>query len=284
MLGRQLATLADLVRDGHFAGIHLEGPFLSPAQPGAHEPGLLRQPDPASVQQLITAGRGALTVVTLAPELPGAEAAIAQFLEAGVRVAFGHTDADQDVAAAALDAGASVTTHLFNAMRSIHHRKPGPIPRLLADPRVSVELIADGFHVHPDVLRMAVAAAGPDRVMLVTDAMAASGMPDGEFRLGGRSVDVREGQARLLTDDGTPGTIAGSTLTMAGAFRVMTGIIGDIPTVAALASTNAARRYGLSDVGRIEAGGRADLCVVDDQGDLQRVMRGGQWLPAAEPR
>ena len=109
-------------------------------------------------------------------------------------------------------------------------------------------------------------------------------MPDGEFRLGGRSVDVRDGQARLLTEDGTPGTIAGSTLTMAGAFRVMTGIIGDIPTVAALASTNAARRYGLSDVGRIEAGGRADLCVVDDQGDLQRVMRGGQWLPAAEPR
>ena len=284
VLGRQLATLADLVEDGHFAGIHLEGPFLSSAQPGAPDPSLLRLPDPATVEQLVTAGRGALTVVTLAPELPGADAAIARLLDAGVHVAFGHTDADEDTAAAALDAGASVATHLFNAMRSIHHRRPGPIPRLLADPRVSVELIADGFHVHPDVLRMAVAAAGPDRVMLVTDAMAASGMPDGQFRLGGRAVRVQQGQARLLTDDGTPGAIAGSTLTMAEAFRVMTAVTGDIPTVAALASTNAARRFGLADVGRIEPGCRADLCVVDDQGVLLRVMRAGQWLPAPEPR
>ena len=282
-LCRQLETLADLVDDGHFAGIHLEGPFLSPAQPGAHDPALLRAPDPVTVEQLIAAGRGALTMITLAPELPGAGVAIAQLLDAGVRVAFGHTDADQDTAAAAVDAGASVVTHLFNAMRGIHHRQPGPIPRLLIDERVSVEMIADGFHLHPDVLRLALAAAGPDRVMLVTDAMAASGMPDGEFRLGGREVRVRQGQARLVSDDANPGPIAGSTLTMAGAFRVMTAITGDIPTVAALASTNPARRFGLAEVGRIEPGCRADLCVVDDQGVLQRAMKAGQWLsrPAA---
>ena len=282
VLVRQLATLAELAEDGHFAGIHLEGPFLSPAQPGAHDATLLRTPDPATVDQLIAAARGTLTVITLAPELPGADAAITQLLDAGVWVAIGHTDADQDAAAAALDAGATVTTHLFNAMRSIHHRRPGPIPRMLADSRVNVELIADGFHVHPDVLRMAVDAAGADRVMLVTDAMAASGMPDGEFRLGGRAVQVRQGQVRLLTDDGSPGTIAGSTLTMAEAFRVMTAVTGDIPTVAGLAATNAARHFGLPGVGRIEPGCRADLCVVDDHGVLQRVMRAGQWRASSE--
>jgi N-acetylglucosamine-6-phosphate deacetylase len=284
VLCRQLTTLADLVEDGHLAGIHLEGPFLSPAQPGAHDTALLRLPDPATVEQLVTAGRDALTVVTVAPELPGADAAIGQLLDAGVRVAIGHTDADQHAAAAALDAGATVVTHLFNAMRGIHHREPGPIPRLLSDERVSVELIADGFHVHPDVLRLALAAAGPERVILVTDAMAAAGMPDGKFRLGGRAVRVRQGQARLTNDDGSPGPIAGSTLTMAGAFRVMTAITGDIPTVAALASTNAARRFGLADVGRIEPGRRADLCIVDDQGVLQRVLRAGAWLPPPDSR
>ena len=284
LLCRQLKTLADVVEDGHFAGIHLEGPFLSPAQPGAHDPTLLREPDPATVEQLITAGRGALMVITLAPELPGADAAIRQLLDANVRVAFGHTDADQPAAVKALDAGASVATHLFNAMRGIHHREPGPIPFLLTDDRMNVELIADGFHVHPDVLRLALAAGGPNRVMLVTDAMAASGMPDGEFRLGDRAVRVRDGQARLVTDDGKPGSIAGSTLTMARAFAVMTAITGDIPTVAGLASTNAARHYELADAGRIEPGCRADLCVVDDQGGLQRVMRDGQWLPRPESR
>jgi len=284
VLCRQLETLADLVDDGYFAGIHLEGPFLSPAQPGAHDTALLRLPDPATLEQLISASRGTLRVVTLAPELPGADAAIQQLLDAEVRVAIGHTDADRQVAAAAAEAGASVVTHLFNAMRGIHHREPGPIPHLLTDDRTNVELIADGFHLHPDVLRMSLAAAGPERVMLVSDAMAASGMPDGEFQLGGRAVRVRDGQARLITDDSEPGTIAGSTLTMARAFQVMTAITGDIPTVAALASTNAARHYGLADAGRVQAGGRADLCVVDDRGLLQRVMRAGQWLPPSDPR
>jgi N-acetylglucosamine-6-phosphate deacetylase len=169
-------------------------------------------------------------------------------------------------------------------MRGIHHRDPGPIPHLLTDDRINVELIADGFHLHPDVLRMALAAAGPHRVMLVTDAMAASGMPDGDFRLGGRAVQVRDGQARLVTDDGQPGSIAGSTLTMARAFSVMTAITGDIPIVAGLASSNAARHYGLADAGRIEPGARADLCVVDDHGVLHRVMRAGQWLPTPDER
>ena len=278
VLCRQIATLAGLVADGYFAGIHLEGPFLSAAERGAHDPAQLRPLDPAGVDSLLTAGRGALSMITIAPELPGALAAISRFTEAGVQVAIGHTDADHDTVAAALDAGASVATHLFNAMRAIHHREPGPIPVLLTDPRVSVELIVDGFHLHPEIVRMAVAAAGRERTVLVTDAMVAAGMPDGEFVLGGLQVDVRAGRARLIEATGRPGSIAGSTLTMAEAFRLMTGIVGDVETVAAMAATNAARQFGLSDVGRIAAGCRADLCVVDNAGVLQRVMHAGRWL------
>lgn len=278
VLCRQLSTLADLADDGQFAGIHLEGPFLSAKRAGAHEPSLLRPPDPAVVERLLSAGRGHVAMVTLAPELPGALDAIRQLRAAGVTVAVGHTDADDETVATALDAGANVGTHVFNAMPSIHHRQPGPVPRLLTDPRVGVELIADGFHLHPEVLRMAASAAGPERTVLVTDAMAAAGMPGGQFRLGGLEVTVSDGMARLTAPDNS-GAIAGSTLTMADAFRCMTAVVRDVAAVAALASTNAVRRFGLDDVGRIEAGCRADLCVVDDSGTLQRVMRSGQWLP-----
>jgi N-acetylglucosamine-6-phosphate deacetylase len=278
VLCRQLATLADLVDDGHLAGIHLEGPFLSERQRGAHDPTLLRAPDPDCVEQLVQAGRGRLAMVTLAPELPGAVPAISQLIREGVRVAVGHSGADERTLAAALEAGATVATHLFNAMPAIHHRRPGPVPRLLTDARVGIELIADGFHVHPDVLELAVLAAGRDRVILVTDAMAAAGMSDGDYALGALDVRVREGRARLVGPDGSAGSIAGSTLTMAGAFELMTRIVGDIATVADMASTNAARRFDLSEVGVIGPGHRADLCVVDGAGALQRVMHGGRWL------
>jgi N-acetylglucosamine-6-phosphate deacetylase len=223
-------------------------------------------------------------MITIAPELPGAISAIRQFTDAGVHVAIGHTDADHRTVATALDAGANVATHVFNAMRRMHHREPGPIPVLLTDRRVSVELIVDGFHLHSEIVRMAAAAAGHQRTILITDAMTAAGMADGEFKIGGLRVRVRDGAARLLNADGRPGSLAGSTLTMSGAFHGMTSIIGEIDTVAVMASTNAARHLGLREVGRIEAGCRADLCVVDDQGVLQRVMQAGRWLtesPAA---
>ncbi|MGI3784250.1 MAG: N-acetylglucosamine-6-phosphate deacetylase, partial [Janthinobacterium lividum] len=178
-LAASLDVLGDLVEDGHLAGVHLEGPFLSPRQPGAHEPGLLREPEPGTVERLLAAGRGHLRMITIAPELPGGLDAVRRFVDAGVRVAVGHTAADDDTVARALDAGADVGTHVFNAMRPIHHRRPGPVPRLLTDSRVAAELIADGFHVEEEVLRMALAAGGPDGVVLVTDAMVAAGMPDG---------------------------------------------------------------------------------------------------------
>ncbi len=275
----QLDVLADLVETGELAGIHLEGPFLSPGQQGAHEPSLLRPPHPAAVDRLVEAGRGALRMVTLAPELRGGLDAVRRFVAAGVRVAVGHTEADDDTVAAALDAGADVGTHVFNAMRPVHHRRPGPVPRLLTDPRVAAELIADGFHVDREVLRMAIAAAGPDGVVLVTDAMVAAGMPDGGYALGGLEVRVTDGQARLVGADGTPGSIAGSTLTTGSAFALVAALT-DIPTAARLAATNPGRHHGL-DAGLLAPGRGADLCVVDDDGALVRVMRRGRWLDAA---
>jgi N-acetylglucosamine-6-phosphate deacetylase len=274
----QLAVLAPLVRRGDLAGIHLEGPFLSSARRGAHDVALLLDPTSELVERLLVAGDGAVTMVTLAPERPGALAAIRRLAEAGVVAAVGHTDADAAVVRQALDAGATVATHLFNAMPPIHHRDPGPVPLLLTDPRCWVELIADGVHLHPDVVRMALEAAGPDRTVLVTDATPAAGAGDGDYRLGARAVRVAQGQARLLEPNGRPGALAGSTLTMADAFAFVVGLGVGIPGAARMAATTPALAHGLVEVGRIEVGCRADLCVVDDDGRLLRVMRAGAWV------
>lgn len=274
----QLRTLAPLVHAGGLAGVHLEGPFLSPARKGAHTEALLTPPTPAAVDRLLEAADGTLAMVTVAPELPGALETTARLVAAGVAVAIGHTDGDETDVRRALDAGASVATHLFNAMRPIHQREPGPVPVLLDDERAMVELIGDGFHVHPDVVRMAVAAAGLDRVALVTDAMVATGMPDGGYTLGGLDVVVRRGEARLVAEDGSPGSIAGSTLTMAAGFAFLVGIGLSVPGAAWLAASTPARRHGLDGVGVIEVGAAADLCVVDDAGRLSRVLQRGVWV------
>lgn len=277
----QIATLAPLVESGELAGIHLEGPFLSADRRGAHQSDLLRAPDADLVDRLLDAGRGTIAMITIAPELPGGLAAIERVAEAGVVAAVGHTDADEHVIARALDAGATVATHLFNAMRPVHHRTPGPVPRLLSDDRAVVELICDGFHLHRDVVALAVAAAGPDRVALVTDAMLAAGAPDGSYRLGRLEVAVTDGQARLVEADGSLGSIAGSTLTMARAFAYVVGTGQSVPDVARMAATTPARRHRLDAVGEIRVGARADLCVVDDHGRLQRVMHRGRWVDPA---
>ncbi|GAA1427211.1 N-acetylglucosamine-6-phosphate deacetylase [Microlunatus lacustris] len=274
----QIETLVPLVRTGELAGLHLEGPFLSPAKKGAHTASLLVPPTPEAVDRLLEVADGTLAMVTIAPELPGALDAIARFVGGGVTVAVGHTDGDETDARRALDAGATVATHLFNAMRPIHHREPGPVPVLLGDERVMVELIGDGFHLHRDVVRMAVDAAGLDRVALVTDAMVATGMPDGGYTLGGLDVVVRHGEARLVETDGSPGSIAGSTLTMAAGFAFLVSLGMSIPGAAHLAASTPARRHGLSGVGTVEVGAAADLCVVDDAGLLQRVLQNGSWV------
>jgi N-acetylglucosamine-6-phosphate deacetylase len=270
---RELALLVD---DGRLAGIHLEGPWLSPRRSGAHQPGALTHPTPGAIEKLLTAGGGAVRMVTLAPELPGGLDAVGRLADAGVLVAIGHTDATYDEARAALDAGARLGTHLFNAMRPLHHRDPGPVGALLDAP-VDVELIADGVHLHPAVLRT-VFAAKPGRCILVTDAMAAAGAPDGDYRLGPMAIEVRDGVARLADGSGD-GAIAGSTLTMDAAVRFAVRSAGlSLLDVVRAASTTPAAAWGLDDVGSIEAGRRADLVVLDDRLEVVRVMRAGAWL------
>jgi N-acetylglucosamine-6-phosphate deacetylase len=274
-LAAAVAELAELVTDGVLAGIHLEGPFLSEARCGAHDPALLRPPEPEVVDALLRAGRGAVRMVTLAPELEHGIDAVRRVVDAGAIAAVGHTDASYDETRAAVNAGATVATHLFNAMRPLHHRDPGPIPALLEDRRVAVELVCDGVHVHPAVVRMAVAAAGADRVALVTDAMDAAGNGDGDYVLGDLAVNVSDGVARLV--DG--GTIAGSTLTMDAAFRFVVEAGSSVPDAAVMASTTPARLLGLDDqVGSLAAGLDADLVVLDDTFALQDVMVKGAWL------
>lgn len=270
-----IGELARLVQDGRLAGVHLEGPWLSPHRSGAHQPGSLTTPDPGSVDALLAAGDGAVRMVTLAPELPGGIDAVGRLVDAGVLAAIGHTDATYDEARAALDAGARLGTHLFNAMRPLHHRDPGPVGALLDSP-VDVELIADGVHLHPAVLRT-VFAAKPGRCILVTDAMAGAGAADGDYALGQMAVEVRDGVARLADGSGS-GAIAGSTLTMDAAVRFAVATAGlPLLDVVHAASTAPARAWGLADVGALEAGRRADLVVLDEGLEVVRVMRAGVW-------
>ena len=273
-LERHVSVLADLVEDGVLAGIHLEGPWLSPAHRGAHDPALLRPPERDDVQRLLTAGRGAIRMVTIAPELDGGIDAVRAIVDAGAIAAVGHTDATYDQTRAALDAGATVATHLFNAMRPVHHREPGPIIALLEDPRARVELIADGVHLHPAALRHAAGAAGPTRTMLVTDAMAAAGAPDGDYRLGSLDVQVTAGVARLTAG----GAIAGSTLTMDAAFRYAVTTAGmSLPDAVRATSATPAQALGLAGAG-LRAGERADLVILDPALAVTRVMRAGAWV------
>ena len=272
----QIGRLRPLVESGELAGIHLEGPFLSEAKKGAHNPALLIDPAPEHVEAILRASGGSVRSVTLAPERTHGIDATRRFTDAGVAVAFGHSDADDTLTRGCLDAGAAVVTHLFNAMRPIHHRDPGPIPLLLDDPRPMVELICDGTHLHPDVIAMAIDAAGIHRVALVTDAMSATGQSDGDYGLGSLRVAVRGGVAKILQADGTLGAIAGSTLTMAAAVAYVVGHVGrEVGEAAIMAATTPARRFGLDQVGQLAPGRRADLCVLDDDGVLQKVMRHG---------
>ena len=278
-LERQLTVLRGLVEAGELAGIHLEGPFLAEEKKGAHDPALLRDPDPECVERLIAAGGPALKMITLAVERTHGEAATRRFTEAGVKVAFGHSNADAAVTRDSLDWGVCIVTHLFSAMNPIHHRKPGPVPVLLTDDRCMVELICDGIHHAPVIARMSIEAAGIDRVAMVTDAMSATGKGDGRYILGELDVDVLDGTARLVTTDGTPGAIAGSTLTMAKAFHFLVNEVGcTIEEAAIMTSTTPARWHGLEDVGELEVGRWADVCLVDDEGTLQGVIRRGERI------
>jgi N-acetylglucosamine-6-phosphate deacetylase len=275
-LARDVAALAELVDEGMLAGLHLEGPFLSGARCGAHDPRLLRDPRPDVLDMLLRAGRGAVRMVTLAPELDGGIAAVRHLVDAGVTAAVGHTDAAYHTARDAFAAGATVATHLFNAMRPIHHREPGPITAALEDDRVTVELINDGVHLHDAVVRTVFGAVGAHRVALITDAISAAGLPDGTFRLGPMRVRVEAGVARLADSD----AIAGSTLTLDVALRraVLDHGLSIVDVSAALSGTPA-RLLGMDEqVGSVRPGKRADLVVLDADLAVVGVMARGQWI------
>ncbi|WP_405801788.1 N-acetylglucosamine-6-phosphate deacetylase [Streptomyces halstedii] len=275
-LARQAGMLSELVDQGELAGIHFEGPFISPCRKGAHSEALLRDPDPAEVRKLVDAARGTAKMVTLATELPGGIESVRLLAEHGVIAAVGHTDATYEQTVAAIEAGATVATHLFNAMPALGHRAPGPIAALLEDERVTVELINDGTHLHPAALELAYHHAGAGRVALITDAMDAAGSADGDYLLGPLGVVVKDGVARLV--DG--GSIAGSTLTLDTAFRRAV-TVDKIPVedVVRSISANPARLLGLDDrVGSLEPGKDADLVVLDEDFTLKGVMRRGAWI------
>ncbi|WKD34015.1 N-acetylglucosamine-6-phosphate deacetylase [Streptomyces xanthophaeus] len=275
-LARRAGLLAELTQAGEIAGIHFEGPFINPCRKGAHKEDLLRDPDPAEVRKLIDAAHGAARMFTLATELPGGLDSVRLLAEHGVIAAIGHTDATYEQTRAAIDAGATVATHLFNAMPPLAHREPGPIAALLEDERITVELINDGTHLHPAALELAFHHAGAHRVALITDAMDAAGFGDGTYHLGPLEVEVKHGVARLVEG----GSIAGSTLTLDTAFkRSVTLDKLPVESVVQAISANPAKLIGLYDeIGSLEPGKYADLVVLDAAFDVTAVMRRGEWI------
>ncbi|WP_147525092.1 N-acetylglucosamine-6-phosphate deacetylase [Cellulomonas timonensis] len=292
--------LADLVDEGEIIGIHLEGPFLSARRCGAQDPGAMTPGDAGLVREVAVAARGGLATMTVAPEAPGVvdggDDAVAALVRAGALPSFGHTDASAEqvdagvVRARALLAGhvgalsaRPTATHLFNGMRPPHHRDAGPVAACLAAAargELVVELVADGVHLDAATVRAVFDLVGPGAVALVTDAMAATGMPDGDYELGALAVRVQGGVARLASPDGVDGdgggAIAGGTAHLLDVVRAT--VLGGVRLVDAVlaAATTPAEVLGRPDLGALEAGRRADVLVVDDDLRPVRVRRAGR--------
>jgi N-acetylglucosamine-6-phosphate deacetylase len=266
------AVSIDAVPGARILGAHLEGPFLSPERAGAHPRGYLRTPDLDVLASFLVAG-GAVTTMTIAPELPGAAETVDALLERGVVVSLGHTDATAPVAQAAFDQGATTVTHLFNAMRPLGHRDPGVAGVALARPDVVVQLIADGVHVAPEVI-LATWRAARGRLALVSDVTAAGGLGDGTFRLGTQEVVVESGVSRLAD-----GTLAGAVRPLAWGLRMLIEL--GVPIVEAVDAVTRVpgRVVGRDDAGVLRPGGPADVAVLDDDFAVATVLLGGLPLP-----
>jgi N-acetylglucosamine-6-phosphate deacetylase len=243
--------------DPAIVGVHLEGPWLSELRRGAQDAAALRAPDPGELAALVAAGP--VRLVSLAPELPGALALIERIVEAGAVAGLAHTDATYEQAVAAIDAGARHAVHVFNGMRPLDHREPGVIGAVLDHEAVTAEVIADGHHVHPAAVRLLVRTKGARATVLVTDAIEAAGLPDGDYRLGSEPVQVRDGRAVTAS-----GRLAGSTLTMDAAVRNACAWGIPLADALAMAATTPAAVLGLPK-GRIAPGYDADLAVLDTE-------------------
>lgn len=265
-----LKTVHDMMPDRpDILGAHLEGPFLAMPRKGAHDPNCLVDPTPDLVSRMLDAADGCLRQITIAPELPHGIDAIRRFFLAGVVPAVGHCDADYQTARKGFDAGAGIMTHMFNAMNGLHHRDPGPIPAAVEDPRVTIELINDGFHVQDPMVKLGFGLA-PHRIAFVTDAMAATDCPDGHYLLGALDVDVRDGHARLASN----GAIAGSTLLLEKAVSRAVLELGISPVDAVEAATlTPARAFGFDrrndvtgfPIGLLAPGFAADVLLLDQE-------------------
>ncbi len=255
------------------AGIRLEGPFISRAKKGAQYEPAIRRPDPVEMRELAAIGRGLVRIVDYAPEEDTGDSFLATLVQLDILPCIGHTVATYDQALHAIDGGARHSTHLFNAMSRLDHRQPGTAGALLTDPRVTLEIIADGIHLHPAVLKLAVAARGPRDVALITDAVVAAGLPDGEYKFINRTVHVTGGSVRLAD-----GTLAGSALTLDRAVRNMVALAGmSWSDAIRMATLTPAAITGISNrKGRVASGMNADLVVLDEQGNVRQTWTRGR--------
>lgn len=255
-------------------GIHLEGPFISPARRGVHPAKWIVPPSKELLLQILAEAKGMAQILTLAPELPSALDLISTARAAGLIVSLGHTDATYEQAQAAIEAGASHAAHVFNAMRPFSHRGTGVIGAVLTSPKVSAELIADGIHVDEAAMRMLVELKTPERVILVSDGISATGMPDGNYGLGTFEVKVSGGTARNFE-----GKLAGSTLTLDRALRNMVGLGLPLASALRMVTANPARQLGLgARKGVLAPGADADMVLLDDQLEVAGVMTRGAGL------
>ncbi len=255
-------------------GIHLEGPFLSHKRRGAHPPENLVQPTLGVFDRLWQAARGHVRMMTIAPELPGALEVIAEAKRRGVCVSIGHSDANLEAAQAAVKAGARHATHTFNAMRPLDHREPGILGEVLTSGQLTADIIADGIHVAPEVVKLFLHAKGVERAVLITDAMAAAGMPDGTYQLGPIQVEVRNGRCTVAGEAGDK--LAGSVLTMDRAVRNVRQFAGwSLQDSIRAATLNPVVATGLTHHGRIVAGVEANLVLLSPEGEVRRtIVRG----------
>jgi N-acetylglucosamine-6-phosphate deacetylase len=260
----------DADRRAHPLGIHLEGPFISHLRKGVHSAGDLLPPKLETFDRFWQAARGQLRMMTIAPELEGATEVIVEAARRGVCVSLGHSDADFDATERGVVAGARHATHTFNAMRPLDHRSPGILGAVLTDSRLSADLIADGVHLDPAIVALIANAKGPEQTVLITDSIAATGMPDGRYRLGLIEVDVKDGKCIA------GGKLAGSVLTMDKAVRNLALFAGwSLPQAVAAASRNPARVARLTNKGSLVAGADADFVVLNPAGEVLRTFVGG---------
>lgn len=253
-------------------GIHLEGPFISHAKRGVHPPEHLVQPSPQMFEKYWQASGGMLRMMTIAPELPGTIETIQFAKKAGVRSSIGHSNATYSEATQAIDAGADHATHTFNAMRPLDHREPGILGAVLTDNRVTADIIADGIHTDPSVVKLFLNAKGPDCAILITDAISATGMPEGKYKLGPFEVEVKDGRCEYQ------GKLAGSVLTLDRAVRnVMSFADWKLQQAVRLVSLNPARVLGIAHQrGTIAPGAAADLVVLTSKGEVVQTFIAGE--------